>query len=71
MTLTGKTELLGENLVPVPFCPPQTSVELIHHRTQDFRGNRPETKLPSHVTVFEAKTASSLVLNSLRLKKQP
>jgi hypothetical protein len=22
MTLTGKTEELGEKLVPVPFCPP-------------------------------------------------
>jgi hypothetical protein len=23
MILAGKTEELGENLVPVPFCPPQ------------------------------------------------
>ena len=34
MTLTGKTEVLGEKLVPVPLCPPQIPHGLTWNRTR-------------------------------------
>jgi hypothetical protein len=32
--LAGETEVLGENLPPVPLCPPQISHDLTWARTQ-------------------------------------
>jgi hypothetical protein len=42
MILTGKTEELGEKLVPVSLCPPQIPHELTRERTRDsaVRGRR-------------------------------
>jgi hypothetical protein len=44
----GKTEVLGENTVPVPICPPQ----IPHGLNPGLRGERPATNRLSHGTAL-------------------
>jgi hypothetical protein len=48
MKLTGKTEVLGEKIVPVPLCPPQIPND--PESNPGLRGEGPATNRLSHGT---------------------
>jgi hypothetical protein len=49
----GKTEVLGEKPVPVPFCPPQIPHALTPGSNPGLRGGRPAANRLSHGTAMD------------------
>jgi hypothetical protein len=60
----GKTEVLGEKPVPVPFCPPQIPYGLTRDRTRGLRGGRPATNRLRHDTALNKTHYKTVLLSS-------